>query len=44
MRVAAEALAATPHETLTEGVGPAELAEAGIYPTVVWERGSRSTT
>ncbi|MFJ9825711.1 YfbM family protein [Streptomyces sp. NPDC101160] len=39
VRVAAETLAATPHEALVEGVRPAELAEAEIYPTVVWERG-----
>ncbi|MFB1041372.1 YfbM family protein [Streptomyces chrestomyceticus] len=39
VRVAAEALAATPHEALVEGVRPAELAEAEIYPTVVWELG-----
>ncbi|MGW1187051.1 YfbM family protein [Streptomyces sp. NPDC002559] len=39
VRVAAEALAATPHEALVGGVRPAELVEAEIYPTTVWERG-----
>ncbi|MFF8714145.1 YfbM family protein [Streptomyces sp. NPDC015184] len=39
VRVAAEALAATPHEALTEGVSSAELARAEIYPAAVWERG-----
>ncbi|MFF9567863.1 YfbM family protein [Streptomyces sp. NPDC014685] len=39
VRVAAEALAATPHEALVGGVRPAELAEAEIYPATVWERG-----
>ncbi|MFF5443421.1 YfbM family protein [Streptomyces sp. NPDC012888] len=39
VRAAAEALTVTPHHALTEGVGPADLAEAGIYPHVVWERG-----
>lgn len=39
VRLAAETLAATPHEALVEGVHPAELAEAEIYPTPVWERG-----
>ncbi|MFC8919040.1 YfbM family protein [Streptomyces sp. NPDC057116] len=39
VRAAAEALAATPHEALVTGVGPADLAQAGIYPAVVWERG-----
>ncbi|MFZ4186683.1 DUF1877 family protein [Streptomyces pseudogriseolus] len=28
-----------PPARLTEGVTPADLAEADIYPTVVWERG-----
>lgn len=39
VRLAAQTLAATPHETLVDGVRPAELAEAQIYPTIVWERG-----
>ncbi|MEU8519289.1 YfbM family protein [Streptomyces sp. NPDC048577] len=39
VRIAAKALSATPHEALIEGVLPAELAEAGVYPAVVWERG-----
>ncbi|MFF0808771.1 YfbM family protein [Streptomyces albogriseolus] len=39
VRTAAEAFAATPSARLTEGVTPADLAAADIYPTVVWERG-----
>ncbi|MEV3953733.1 YfbM family protein [Streptomyces albogriseolus] len=39
VRTAAEAFAATPPARLTEGVTPADLAAADIYPTVVWERG-----
>ncbi|MCM3301340.1 YfbM family protein [Streptomyces pseudogriseolus] len=39
VRAAADALDATPPARLTEGVTPADLAEADIYPTVVWERG-----
>ncbi|MGW2182405.1 YfbM family protein [Streptomyces sp. NPDC001732] len=39
VRLAAETLADAPHEALVEGVRPAELAEAEIYPAVVWERG-----
>ncbi|GAA2463097.1 YfbM family protein [Streptomyces lavendulocolor] len=39
VRAAAERLTATPHESLVEGVHPADLAEADIYPTIVWERG-----
>ncbi|MFG3345078.1 YfbM family protein [Streptomyces sp. NPDC048018] len=39
VRVAAEALAVTPHHALTEGVGPADLAKADIYPHAIWERG-----
>jgi hypothetical protein len=37
--VAAEAFARIPAAGLAEGVGPADLAEAGVYPHVVWERG-----
>ncbi|MDQ0485648.1 MULTISPECIES: DUF1877 family protein [Streptomyces] len=39
VRAAADALAATPSARLTEGVTPADLAAAEIYPTIVWERG-----
>ncbi|MFC9390862.1 YfbM family protein [Streptomyces venezuelae] len=39
VRVAAEALAITPHHALTEDVSPADLAKADIYPNVIWERG-----
>ncbi|WP_229893756.1 YfbM family protein [Streptomyces glebosus] len=39
VRTAAEALAEIPAERLTDGVGPADLAAAQIYPTIVWERG-----
>ncbi|MER7740190.1 YfbM family protein [Streptomyces sp. NPDC096538] len=39
VRTAAEAFAATPPARLTEGVTPADLVAAEIYPTIVWERG-----
>ncbi|MFD0335504.1 DUF1877 family protein [Streptomyces erythrogriseus] len=39
VRAAANAFAATPPARLTEGVTPADLAAAGIYPTIVRERG-----
>ncbi|MFD6416885.1 YfbM family protein [Streptomyces sp. NPDC060194] len=39
VRVAAEALAATPPAALVEGVGPKDLAAAEVYPAGVWERG-----
>lgn len=39
VRVAAEALRATPAERLVEGVVPEDLARADVYPVVVWERG-----
>ncbi|GAB7031058.1 YfbM family protein [Streptomyces platensis subsp. malvinus] len=39
VRTAAEALAGIPATSLTAGVGPEDLAEAEIYPTIVWERG-----
>jgi hypothetical protein len=39
VRAAADAFAVTTSAVLTEGVGPADLAAAEIYPTVVWERG-----
>lgn len=39
VRTAAEAFVATPPARLTEGVTPADLAAAGIYPTIVRERG-----
>ncbi|GAA4900868.1 YfbM family protein [Streptomyces coeruleoprunus] len=39
VRAAAEALAATPPGKLTDGVAPADLAEADIYPNAVWQRG-----
>ncbi|MGA4981759.1 DUF1877 family protein [Streptomyces cellulosae] len=39
VRAAADALAVTPSARLTEGVTPADLAAAEIYPTIVWERG-----
>ncbi|MEV8595868.1 YfbM family protein [Streptomyces sp. NPDC052012] len=39
VRAAADALTATPPGRLVEGVTPADLARADIYPTIVWERG-----
>lgn len=39
VRVAAEALAAIPSASLVDGVGPQDLADAEIYPDVVWQRG-----
>ncbi|MEU1266523.1 DUF1877 family protein [Streptomyces cellulosae] len=38
-QVRAAADAATASARLTEGVTPADLAAAEIYPTIVWERG-----
>lgn len=39
VRVAAEAFARISPASLAEGIGPADLAAAEIYPQVVWERG-----
>ncbi|MCZ7416891.1 MULTISPECIES: YfbM family protein [unclassified Streptomyces] len=39
VRVAATALGRTPPERLIENVSPADLAQAGVYPSLVWERG-----
>jgi hypothetical protein len=39
VRLAAEAFARTSPASLAEGVGPADLAAAGVYPQIVWERG-----
>ncbi|MEV5125167.1 YfbM family protein [Streptomyces decoyicus] len=39
VRAAAGALAEISGARLTAGVGPEDLAEAEVYPTVVWERG-----
>ncbi|MFJ6572669.1 YfbM family protein [Streptomyces sp. NPDC091292] len=39
VRLATDALAATPHQNLIENVTPADLAQARIYPDVIWERG-----
>lgn len=39
VRVAADALAVTPHQALVADVTPADLAQAGIYPNIIWERG-----
>jgi hypothetical protein len=39
VRQAAEALVAITPEQLVDGVGPADLAAANVYPAVVWERG-----
>ncbi|MFE5207765.1 YfbM family protein [Streptomyces sp. NPDC056600] len=39
VRVAAEAFDRIPPASLADGVGPADLAAADIYPHVVWERG-----
>ncbi|MEJ8650578.1 YfbM family protein [Streptomyces sp. MS1.AVA.3] len=39
VRAAAGALAEISGERLTAGVGPEDLAEAEVYPTIVWERG-----
>ncbi|MFF4949243.1 YfbM family protein [Streptomyces chattanoogensis] len=39
VRAAAAAMARTSGERLVSGVGPAELAAAGVYPLIVWERG-----
>ncbi|MEU8913803.1 MULTISPECIES: YfbM family protein [Streptomyces] len=39
VRGAAEALAGMSAESLTAGVGPADLAAAEVYPAIVWERG-----
>ncbi|MYT16238.1 protein of unknown function (DUF1877) [Streptomyces sp. SceaMP-e96] len=39
VRGAAEALAGISAESLTAGVGPADLAAAEVYPVIVWERG-----
>ncbi|MFK0256755.1 YfbM family protein [Streptomyces sp. NPDC090445] len=36
---AAQAVAATPHTALVDGVTPQDLAAAEIYPVAVWERG-----
>ena len=38
VRIAADALTATPHDSLVGGVTPADLAQADIYPDVIWER------
>ncbi|WP_437100723.1 YfbM family protein [Streptomyces kronopolitis] len=39
VREAAAALAGITGDGLTAGVGPADLAAAEVYPTIVWERG-----
>ncbi|MGW1029519.1 YfbM family protein [Streptomyces sp. NPDC002577] len=39
VRIAAEALTATPHDALIDGVTPVDLAQADIYPNIIWERG-----
>ncbi|WP_246295488.1 YfbM family protein [Streptomyces caniferus] len=40
VRAAAGALAGISGERLTAGVGPEDLAEAAVYPAIVWERGA----
>ncbi|MEU9120379.1 YfbM family protein [Streptomyces sp. NPDC048506] len=40
VHTAAGALAEISAADLTEGVGPEDLAEAAVYPTLVWERGA----
>lgn len=39
VRVAAAALAVTPGTVLVDGVVPQDLAEAEVYPSIVWARG-----
>ncbi|MQY06675.1 YfbM family protein [Actinomadura macrotermitis] len=39
VRAAVAAFPAFPHHALAEGVTPADLAKADIYPHIVWERG-----
>ncbi|MFE0189726.1 YfbM family protein [Streptomyces sp. NPDC058989] len=39
VRLAAEVLAGISGADLTAGVGPEDLAEAEVYPSIVWERG-----
>ncbi|MFD4935447.1 YfbM family protein [Streptomyces virginiae] len=39
IRAAADALEAYAPDTLTDGVTPADLAAANVYPQIVWERG-----
>ncbi len=39
VRAAAEALDAHAPDVLAEGVTPADLAAANVYPQIVWERG-----
>lgn len=35
---AAEALAALPFGKLADGIGPGDLARAGVYPQILWEQ------
>lgn len=39
MRAAADALDAHSPDGLADGVAPADLAAANVYPQTVWERG-----
>ncbi|MFJ9416184.1 YfbM family protein [Streptomyces sp. NPDC101227] len=39
VRVAADAMAELSGASLVSGVAPAELAEAEVYPVIVWQRG-----
>ncbi|WP_409474616.1 YfbM family protein [Streptomyces sp. HC307] len=39
VRAAADALMVTSHQTLIEDVTPADLAQADIYPNIIWEHG-----
>ncbi|MYS06097.1 DUF1877 family protein [Streptomyces sp. SID6041] len=39
VRVAVAALEAHAPDSLTDGVTPADLADANVYPQIVWERG-----